>query len=294
MFLVEEYFEAETLSEALLLLAENPERQVIAGGTDLLLEMREEPTKGAKLVSIRKVEALHLVSKTDDQTISIGALATFSDLLADTLIREQLPILTEAALTVGGPQLRVMATIGGNICNGAPSADSAPALLVLEAKLRLKSRDGERVIPIRDFYLGPGKVGLKPGELLTEILIAVENYSGFSGCYIKFAPRKAMDLAMIGVAVTCRLDKEKHFDTVRISLGVAGPTPLRCLNAEDYIRGRAVKEEVLTEAGRLALEDASPRGSWRASKVYREHLIAELTARALQTAVCRAGGFNDA
>lgn len=294
MFAVDEFFEAEALSEALLLLKENPERRVIAGGTDLLLKMREEPARSERLVSIRKIDELHKISRAGDQVISIGALSTFSDLATHPLVREQLPILAEAALTFGGPQLREMATIGGNICNGAPSADSAPALFALEAKLKLVSRDGNRIIPIREFYLGPGQVDIKPGELLTEIVIAPENYRGFSGSYIKFAPRKAMDLAMIGVAVICRIGEEEQFETVRISLGVAAPTPMRCSGAEEYLRGRKATEEVMEEAGRLALKDASPSGSWRASRAYREHLISELTARALHLAACRAGDCKDA
>ena len=293
MFLVEEYFEALTLDAALLLMAENPERQIIAGGTDLLIKMREEPAKSVQLVSIRSLEALKKISLLDDKTLSIGPLVTFNDLATDPLIRGQLPILVEASLTVGGPQLRAMATIGGNICNGAPSADSAPVLFALDARLSLQSKDQTRIIPIQDFYCGPGQVDLKPGELLNAITIAEDSYRGQGGSYIKFAPRKAMDLAMIGVAVTCRLAEKQHFEAVRISLGVAAPTPIRCIGAEKFARGKAVTEEVMAETGRLAIEDASPRSSWRASRDYREHLIAELTARALKTAASRAGGLEN-
>ncbi len=294
MFQVEEYFEVQTLGEALFLMAENPERQIIAGGTDLLIKMREDPVKSVQLISIRSLKALKKISLLDDKTLSIGPLVTFNDLVTDPLICGQLPILVEAALTVGGPQLRAMATIGGNICNGAPSADSAPVLFALDARLSLQSKDQIRIIPIQEFYLGPGQVDLKPGELLTAITIAEDGYRGLGGAYIKFAPRKAMDLAMIGVAVTCRLAEKQHFEEVRISLGVAAPTPIRCSRAEKFAHGKAVTEEVMAEAGRLALEDASPRSSWRASREYREHLIAELTARALKTAASRAGGLENA
>jgi len=293
MFLVEEYYEAQTLDEALLLMADKPERQIIAGGTDLLIKMREDPVKSVQLISIRSLEALKTISLLDDKTLSIGPLATFYDLATDPLIRGQLPILVEAALTVGGPQLRAMATIGGNICNGAPSADSAPVLFALDARLRLQSKDQTRIIPIQEFYRGPGLVDLKPGELLTAITIAEESYRGQGGSYIKFAPRKAMDLAMIGVAVTCRLAQRQHFEEVRISLGVAAPTPIRCIRAEKFARKKAVTEEVMAEAGRLALAEASPRSSWRASREYREHLIVELTARAMKTAASRAGGLEN-
>ncbi len=294
MFHVEDYVEAQTLDEALLLMANHPDYRVIAGGTDLLVRMREEPANSVCLVSIRSLEALKAVSLLDDNTISIGSLVTFRDLAADPLITGHLPILSEVALTVGGPQLRAVATIGGNICSGAPSADSAPTLFALDARLRVQTKDRARLVPIQEFYRGPGRVDLAPGELITAILINEESYRGVSGAYIKFAPRRAMDLAMIAVAVTCRLSAEQCFEEVHISLGVAAPTPVRCGRAEEYARGRAVTEEVLAEAGRLALKDASPRSSWRASREYREHLVAELTARALKIAAGRAGGVESA
>ena len=294
MFTVEEYFEAESVAEVLDLLAEDQTRQVIAGGSDLLVKMREEPTHSVKLVSIRRVEALKKVSLVEDGTISIGPLATYYDLITHPLVLNKIPILAEAALTVGGPQLRYMATIGGNICNGVPSADSAPPLFTLNAQLRLQSQGGERAVPIEQFYLGPGRVDLKPGELLTAILIDKDDYDNFNGCYIKFAQRKAMDLAVVSVAAQCRLKEEHCFDQVRISLGVAGPTPLRCKIAEAYAVDRQADEQSAAEIGQLALESAKARDSVRGSKEYREHLIVELTRRALLTAVARAGGAGNA
>jgi xanthine dehydrogenase FAD-binding subunit len=154
---------------------------------------------------------LRLIRQDEAKTISIGPLVTFNQLVGDQLILNNIPILAEAAMTVGGPQIRDMATIGGNICNGVPSADSAPALFVHNAMLRLQGKDSERVVPIQDFYLGPGRVDLRPGELLTEILITSDNFSNFGSCYIKFAPRKAMDLAIIGVAASLPPGRENCF-----------------------------------------------------------------------------------
>lgn len=288
IYRIEEYREASSVTEALALLAENPERRILAGGTDLFIKLRNGELQNAALVGIREISALRAIEQNSEGSIGIGPMATFSDLIAHDLIATHMPILAEAALTVGGPQIRGMATLGGNICNGVPSADSAPVLFALNAEMALQSSSGQRIIPIDKFYLGPGRVDLRPGEMLTELIVRKEHYHAFSGAYIKFSPRKAMDLAILGVAAMCRLNGEEEFEAVRIALGVAGPTPLRCPAAEDYALGKPVNEEILQAIGKKALEAAAPRSSRRASRAYREHLIQALTARALKLAVERA------
>lgn len=289
MFDIKEYFEAETIHEATALLAANPNLKMIAGGTDVLIKIRGGQIKRAELLSLRKIKGLKGIRKAEDGTIVLGPMATFSQVFDDPIIQESIPILTEAAISMGGPQIRNVATIGGNICNGATSADSASSLFALNARLRLQGQKGERVLPIREFYLGPGKVDLQPSEILTEILIASADYQGFSGQYIKFAMRQAMDIATLGVAVLCKLHGGS-FSEVRIGLGVAGPTPLRCLEAEEYAKGKRVAKDTLAEIGKRAVKSAKARTSWRASKEYREHLVAELTQRALKKAIVNAGG----
>ncbi len=289
MYDIKGYFEAETVSEATALLAENPKLKIIAGGTDILIKMHDGKLEEAELLSLRKLKSLGIIRRSADGTIIIGTMATFAQIFNDPIIQEAIPILTETAISMGGPQIRNAATIGGNICNGATSADSASSLFALNAQLRIQDQQGERVIPIREFYLGPGKVALQPGEILTEIIISPEDYRGFGGHYIKFAMRKAMDIATLGVSVVCKL-QGKTFAEVRIGLGVAGPTPLRCLEAEAYAKGKMISSETLTEIGKLAVKSAKARTSWRASKEYREHLVAELTQRALKVAIVNAGG----
>jgi len=283
------YYEAETVGEATALLAENPNLKLIAGGTDVLIKMHGGQLEDAELLSLRKIKSLGTIRKAEDGTIVIGAMATFAQIFKDPILREMIPILTEAAISMGGPQIRNIATIGGNVCNGATSADSASSLFTLNAQLKLADVKGERLVPIREFYLGPGKVALKPGEILTEILISPDDYVGFGGQYIKFAMREAMDIATLAVSVICKLQGEA-FDQVRIGLGVAGPTPLRCLDAEAYAAGKEVSTETVAEIGRLAVNSAKARTSWRASKEYREHLVEELVQRALKTAIVNAGG----
>jgi len=283
------YFEAETVANAAALLAENPNLRLIAGGTDVLIKMHGGQIDNAELLSLRKIKSLAGIRKAEDGTIVIGSMATFTQVFQDPILREMIPILTEAAISMGGPQIRNIATIGGNVCNGATSADSAASLFALNAQLKLEDQQGERIVAIREFYLGPGKVALKPGEILTEIRITPENYLGFGGQYIKFAMRKAMDIATLAVSVLCKLHGQM-FDEVRIGLGVAGPTPLRCLEAEAYAKGKEVSAATVAEIGKLAVKSSQARTSWRASKDYREHLVEELVQRALKTAIVKAGG----
>ena len=283
------YYEAETIREAAVLLAENPNLKLIAGGTDVLIKMHGGQLENAELLSLRKIKALQRIRKAADGTIEIGAMATFTEVFKDPILRESIPILTEAAISMGGPQIRNIATIGGNVCNGATSADSASSLFTLNAQLKLVNHQGERIVPIREFYLGPGKVALKAGEILTEILISPDDYQGFGGHYTKFAMREAMDIATLAVSVICKL-QGNTFDQIRIGLGVAGPTPLRCLEAEAYAQGKEVTSETVAEIGKLAVKSAKARTSWRASKEYREHLVEELVQRGLKIAIVNAGG----
>jgi xanthine dehydrogenase FAD-binding subunit len=281
----------ETLDEALKMLSRNPSLKIIAGGTDVLIRMHNGKLSEAELLSLRSIGGLDEISILEDGTISIGAMAAFAQIFRNDIINKYLPVLSEAAVSVGGPQIRNMATIGGNICNGAVSADSATTMLSYEAALKLVSPVGTRIVKVNDFYAGPGKVNLLPGEILTNIMVSEEGYKNTSGCYIKYSSRKAMDIAMLGVSVVCRAEGGK-FSDVRIALGVAAPTPIRCSEAEAYARGKNISRETLKEIGKYAVKSSKARDSWRASKAYREHLIEILTFRALKEAVLRGGGVN--
>ncbi len=289
MYDIQGYIEAESVSDAVALLASNPRLKIIAGGTDVLIKLRHGQMEGAELLSIRKIKELERIEQLADGTIVIGALATFAQIFHEPIIHNNIPALAEAAVSMGGPQIRNVATIGGNICNGATSADSASTLFALDARLRLRSSAGERVVPVQEFYLGPGKVDLKPDEMLSEFLISPAGFRGFGGHYIKFAMRKAMDIATLGVSVMCKISGDV-FREVKIGLGVAGPTPLRCVEAEEFAKGKAIYAETLAGIGRLAVKSTNARTSWRASREYREHLVEELTQRALHVAIVRAGG----
>ncbi|CAA7602998.1 CO dehydrogenase flavoprotein C-terminal domain [Acididesulfobacillus acetoxydans] len=290
MFNIAKYDEAGSLDEALAFLSGHPAAKVIAGGTDVLIKMQNGKMGEAELFSIRGLAELTGIKRTADGAIFLGPLTTFAQIAGDPLLQKAIPVLIQAAVSMGGPQIRNIATIGGNICNGAVSADSAPTLLALNAELRLQSAGGERKVPLREFYLGPGKVDLRPGELLIGIIVRPQDYLGYHGHYIKFAMRKAMDIATLGVSVLCRVEAGGVLSGVRIALGVAAPTPVRCPEAEAFAEGKTGSDETLEEIGKLAVRSAKARTSWRASKEYREHLVAELVPRALKEAMRTAGG----
>lgn len=293
MYDIRNILEPENINEALEMLSRNPGLKVIAGGTDVLIRLHHGAMEEVELLSIRKIKDLDKITLMEDGTISIGAMANFSQIFRDDIINGYIPVLAEGAVSMGGPQIRNMATIGGNVCNGAVSADSAPALFALNAILKLESTSGVRMLPIQEFYAGPGKVKREPGEILTALLIKKENYEGTTGHYIKFSNRKALDISMLGVAVVCNSNKGK-FNDLRIALGVAAPTPIRCSEAENYAKGKEISEETLKEIGCYAVKSSKARDSWRGSKSYREHLIEVLTQRATKEAIKRAGGnYNE-
>lgn len=289
MFDITSILEPNSLSEAIEMFSTNPNLRIIAGGTDVLIRLRHGGMESVELLSLRNVKDLYEIKLLEDGTISIGAMASFSDIFRNEIVNKYIPVLGDAAVSMGGPQVRNMATIGGNVCNGAVSADSAPTLFAYNAILKLKSAVGEREVNIADFYAGPGKVKLNEGEILTEILITKENYEGRYGHYIKYSTRKAMDISMLGVAVVSKA-KEGKFEDLRIALGVAAPVPVRCLDAEALAKGLEVSDENIKQIGNECLKASKARDSWRASKSYREHLIETLSQRAIKETLRKAGG----
>ena len=280
MFDIKEIKEPKSLDEALKVLDSNTKLKIISGGTDVLIKLHHGKFNDAELLSIKNLDTLRDIKILEDKTISIGANSTFSDIFRSEVINNNIPILSEAAVLMGGPQIRNMATIGGNVCNGAVSADSAPALFSLNAELKIKSLNNERIVKITEFYDGPGKVKIERNEILTEILIKEEDYKNKKGKYIKFANRKALDISMLGVALLYET-KDNTFKDLRVSLGVAAPTPIRCRTAENFSIGKGVTNEVINKVAELAKIDSNPRNSWRGSRDYRLHLISTLIKRIL-------------
>lgn len=290
MYDIAKYEEAGSIKEAVALLQANPKAILIAGGSDVLIKLHEGRMRDAQLVSIHNIPELKGVSRRADGAIAIGSGTSFSCITKHPVVQEHIRVLGEAVDMIGGPQVRNIGTIGGNICNGVTSADSASTLFALNAKLEIQGSNGLRTISISDFYKGPGKVDLQHEEVLTTILITPENYLGYGGHYIKYAMRNAMDIATLGCVVLCKLTDKNTIADIRLGLGVTGPVPMRCPKTEEAAKGRAFTEELLEEVGKTAVNEVNPRTSWRASKEFRIQLVEELSKRALKQAYVNAGG----
>ena len=291
MYDIKALYEAFTVEEAVSLRLAHPEARIIAGGSDILVKLREGKLAGTELISIQGIDALRGVSLEADGTLRIGSLTTFTRITRDPLIREHINVLGQAVDQVGGPQIRNIGTIGGNTCNGVTSADSASTLLAYDAIVELTGPEGIRRLPIREFYLRAGVVDLRPGEIQTALLIPRESYENTKGCYIKYAMRGAMDIATLGTSVNVRLSADKkRVERCRIAFGVAGPVPMRAEKAEAAAAGQPLTADLAERVARITQEDIEPRDSWRATRIFREHIAVECTKRAFLEAAKLAGG----
>ena len=291
MYDMKALYEAHSVEEAVRLRLEHPEAQIIAGGTDVLVQMREGRRAGKELISIQKVDEIRGICMDEQENIRIGSLTTFSHITHDPIIIERINVLGEAVDMVGGPQIRNAGTIGGNTCNGVTSADSASTLHAWDAIVELTGPNGVRRQPIHDFYIKAGVVDLRPAEIQTGILIPKESYENTFGHYIKYAMRNAMDIATLGTSVNVRLSADKKtVERARVAFGVAGPVPLRAATAERLAAGQSVSLELAEAFAQAVKEDINPRDSWRAAKDFRMHIAVESAKRAFIESVRLAGG----
>ena len=291
MYDMKALYEAESVQDAVRLRLEHPEAQIIAGGTDVLVQMREGKRAGKELISIYGIDSMRGVSLDKEENIRIGSLASFSHITRDPIIQKYINVLGEAVDTIGGPQIRNAGTIGGNTCNGVTSADSASTLMAWDAVVELTGKDGVRLVPIQDFYISAGKVDLHPDEIQTAILIPKASYENCFGHYIKYAMRNAMDIATTGCSVNVVLSADKKtIQRARIAYGVAGPVPMRAPSAEAAAQGKPLTGETAEAFAKAVLQDIHPRDSWRASKDFREHIAVEMAKRCLIESCKLAGG----
>lgn len=292
MYDITSIYQAQSADDAIAALRADPSAVVIAGGTDVLIKCREGKLAGCRLVSIHELqEELAGVHLDDSGDVRIGSLTTFRGVTYSDVIRKTVPVLGEAADTAGGPQLRAAGTIGGNVCNGVTSADTAPTLFAYDAELELSGAGGTRRLGIAEFYLGPGRTDVRADELLTAIYIPRISWELCFGRYIKYSMREALDISTLGCSVNARLSEDgRSLERVRIAYGVAGPVPCRCPETESAFAGAPCTEETAREFARAAVAEISPRDSWRASRAFRLHVAEECAFRALCESVERAGG----
>ena len=266
MYDMKALYEAESVTHAIALLQEHPQAQIIAGGSDVLVQMREGKRAGAELVSLFGLDELRGVKLEENGTIRIGSLTSFpyNKRSGYTKIYQCTGGGRRQGRRPSDPQYRFH---GGNTCNGVTSADSASTLFAWDAIVELTGPEGIRKLPIREFYIKAGKVDLRPAEIQTGILIPRKSYEGYCGHYIKYAMRGAMDIATLGCSVNVKLSEDKkQIEDVRIAYGVAGPIPMRAVHAEQAGKGRQIEDSTIELIGDTVLEDVTPRDSWRAQQ----------------------------
>jgi len=297
-----DYFKPKTLDEALALLAQHGEKaKLIAGGTDVIVMVKQKTMAPDVLISLQGIPGLDRIQYNG--SLSIGPMVTHRAIEKSEVIQKNFSALADAVDYLGSVQIRNVATIGGNICTAAPSADTATPLLVLGTQVKIKSVKGERTLPIEDFFKGPGETALKTGEIVQELLIP-KLLPNTGSAYHKLQRRLALDLPILGVSVLLSLDKNRVTCSdmlctaspistilhqmeedeiicreVRIALGVAAPTPMRALKAEALLRGKKLSDERLEEAAQMASQEAQPRDTLRGEAWYRKDMIRVLVKR---------------
>jgi aerobic carbon-monoxide dehydrogenase medium subunit len=279
-----EYVAPRTVEEVCSFLAERGgEARLFAGGTDLVLQMKRREIAPRLVIGLKGIAALASI-RSQPGGIAIGAMATFGAIESSSLVRERHDFLCATAAGIGSPEIRAVATIGGNLSGALPCADFPAPLMTLGARVRLKSARGERSLALEDFFKGFAETAAASDEILTEIEIPSRPDCA-GGAYVKFHDRHAMDMTTTGVAAFVTWDREKRVAAnVRIALSVSGPVPLRAKKAEAALSGERLTDEALAQAALLACQEARPRASWRARREFREELINVLTQRALRQA----------
>ena len=283
-----EYRRPRTLKEVLSLLSKKGTKgvKVFAGGTDLLPKLKSREVKASEiLVDLKGIPNLDYIQYNAKNGLRIGPLTTLNAIETSSVIRDKFSLLAQATHSMASPQVRNRGTIAGNICNAVPSADSAPALLTLGAKLKLVSLKGERTVSIEDFFSGPNETVLSPREILREIRIP-PLLAESRGVYLKLSPRRAMDLAIVGVAVLV-VSQDGICKDIRVALGAVAPTPLRVKKAENILRGQRFSDALIEKVAEVASEEARPIDDHRASAEYRREMVAVLVKRAIKEATAR-------
>lgn len=284
-----ELLQPRSLQEALEMKKEYGERaKVLAGGTDLLVLLKDRKLKAEAVMSLGKVSELNFVRSEGEGGVTLGSLVSHRDMATSRMIQQRFPDLAEACSQVGAAQIQNLGTVGGNLCNASPAADAAPPLLLMDALLTLASTRGERRVSIHDFFLGPRHTVLEPDEILKEIFIPKS--SGRRGAtYLKLGRREAMEIAIVGIGVAIHLNGSDNLvSECRVAMGSVAPTPVRARTAEEILSNREVTNELIDEVAEVAAEAARPISDIRASAEYRLDMIRVLCRRATSAALARA------
>jgi len=286
-----EYAAPESAEEVIKLLAgKNGDARILAGGTDLIVQLREGRRQANLVIDIKNISELIQVTFDPQKGLRIGAAASCSQICSDENVSSKYPGLVDGIHLIGGVQIQSRASVGGNLCNASPAADSIPALIVHEAVCNITGPNGLRTMPVEEFCVAPGKNALQSGEFLTSVDVPVPKKI-FGSHYLRFIPRNEMDIAVVGAGASIVLDDDKtQFVSARIALGAVAPTPLLASEAGAFLAGKPVTRGNVKEAARMAQAIAKPITDLRGTAEHRKHLVAVLVERALDKAIERAGG----
>jgi CO/xanthine dehydrogenase FAD-binding subunit len=283
------YESPKTVDEAVKLLALHGEKaRPLSGGTDLIIQLRAGVRRPEYVVDLKAIPELRRISFSLQEGLKLGAAVSCIEIHESADMRRYFPGLTEAAHLIGSLQIQSRASVGGNLCNGSPAADTTPALIALGAKARVVGSKGERIVPVEKFCTAPGATVLQPGEILLELLVdAPERHS--SDAYLRFIPRNEMDIAVVGVGGSITLEPdENRVSAARLALGAVGPTPIFAAEASNALVGKKLDEGTIEEASRLAIAAATPIDDMRGTAEFRRHVVGVLTRRVVAKAVERA------
>ena len=286
-----DYSSPETLSEALGLLNNyQKDAGILAGGTDLIVKMRANRVNPTQVIDIKAIPELNQININSNNDLTIGSAIPCYKIYNNSEIMNLRPELKDSASIIGGTQIQGRASLGGNICNAAPSADSVPLLIALGTTCNVQSINGERTIPLENLFSGPGQTVLEPNELL--ISITIPRKSDLAGAnYIRFIPRNEMDIAVVGTGVSVVIsDNKKNFESVRVSLASVGPTPIFVDGIDKEISGQEINDESIRVVSNMAKNASKPISDMRGTAEFRQHLCEVLTRRALITSIERAKG----
>jgi carbon-monoxide dehydrogenase medium subunit len=284
-----DYISADSVREVVGLLASNNGKaRILAGGTDLLVQLRENRRKAELLIDVKNIAELTIIQYDPQAGLWIGAAASCFEICHSQTVSEMYPGLIDAIHLIGGVQIQSRASVGGNLCNASPAADSIPALIVHEATCIVASGNGTRNVLVENFCIAPGKNALEHGELLVAVSIPPPK-EHFGAHYLRFIPRNEMDIAVVGAGASVTLDETKQkILSARIALGAVAPTPLFVKEAGTFLAGKEISEENIREAATIAQAAARPISDLRGTAEHRKHLCAVLTRRALEKAIERA------
>jgi CO/xanthine dehydrogenase FAD-binding subunit len=283
------YESPKTVDEAVKLLAAHGEKaRPLCGGTDLIIQLRAGVRRPEYVVDVKNIQEMRRIQFSMQHGMRLGAAVPCIEVYENGDMRKYYPGLTEAAHLIGSLQIQSRASVGGNLCNGSPAADTTPALIALGAKCRVVGPGGERLVPVEDFCTAPGRTVLQPGELLVEFQIPSPARNS-SDAYLRFIPRNEMDIAVVGVGASVTLDlSDDRITEARIGLAAVGPTPIFAREASQALAGKRVNDEAIGRAAQLAVAAISPIDDMRGTAEFRRHVTGVLTRRTLAIAIERA------